>query len=714
MEWLTTLPVFCLLILTLLINTGEMIHGRLLHMGGVLFDDTNAGIQYSFLRATPTKPDCDPNASIDALVQKEMAAPAQDDGLGGLFSDKKDPAQVRASQQAALDICKEKFSQFANINKHITPQVKAYRTFEEAFFYLFHFGAQYRSFMLILMIAFAALATTLNRHHLTLRPPQSVLDYKVYFGATIIGNAIGAVSAVFFMISQKRSGIAMDPVTEAINIIWLFLFIGLTLISIVQSFKTPSDAKPGGSWLLAYLSIPLYAVMAVVAGSVFFLQGYYPGLLIYMGQLSDYSSLFLSLTLFIWIGMLLRQTRVVDMFLDIFRPWGFSPEVLTWIIMIFAALATAYTGASGIFILAAGSIIYHEVAGAGARKQYALAATAMSGSLGVVLRPCLLIILITAMNKEVTSDQLYGHGLYVFALSSTLFLVMSLLVREKGGPKYRLVAPRIALPAMARALVPPSPYVVIMVLVVLFYRYVLDTKLDEYTAANILPFVMLAVVFFDKIRREPAPAVPVTIAPGGNIPPAPVDRRSLPGNEHDDRRTGIERRVNFETAIRTATNETIGHIGALLLLMSLSMSLAGVVQRTGVMDVLPHHFPNIWLAMTFLVMVKVFIGMVMEPMGAMLLVSTTLAPIAYANGIDPVHFWMMVLTALELGYLLPPVALNQLLTRQVVSEEVMDAADAEVRHKSFYYRYERWLLPVMVISITLIIVAYLPLALYGK
>jgi len=712
LEWLTTLPVFCLLILTLLIGTGEMIHGQLLRVGERLFGAPDAGIQYSFLRADPAKPDCDKDANIDALVAKEMAAPAQDDGLGGLFSEAKNPESIKESMVAAQSLCKEKYAFYDNVNKHITPAVRAYRTFEEAFFYIFHFGTQYRSLILILMIAFAAIATTFNRHHLTLRPPQSVLDYRVYFAATIVGNLIGLVSAVFFLIGQRASGIAMDEVSLAINVTWLIVFSALTLISIVQAFNTPKDATPGGNLFHAYLAIPLYAVMAVVAGSVFFLQQYYGGLLIYMGQLSDYSALFLSLTLFIWIGMLLRQTRLVDMMLDIFRPWGFSPEVLTWIIMLFAALATAYTGASGIFILAAGSIIYYEVANAGARKQYALAATAMSGSLGVVLRPCLLIILITAMNKEVTSDQLYGHGLYVFAMTSTIFLVMSLLVREKNGPKYRLVPGRIAFPASARALVPVAPYVLIMVAVIAFYRYALDTALDEYTAAMILPYVMLAIVFFDKIRREPAPTVSHVPTPGGNVPPAPVERRAADASTTADRRSGKDRRVTFEMAIRTATNETIGHIGALLLLMSLSMSLAGVVGRTGLMEAFPHHFPNIWVAMTFLMMIKVFLGMVMEPMGAMLLVSTTLAPIAYANGIDPVHFWMMVLTALELGYLLPPVALNQLLTRQVVGEDVMNGADAEVRHKSFYYRYERWLLPVMVIAISLLIVAYVPLFFY--
>lgn len=716
MEWLTTLPVFLLLILTLLIGTGEMIHGQLLRMGESLFGDAPAGIQYSFLRADPTKPTCDKDTDIDVLVQREMAAPVVDDGLGGLFSDAKNPDAIRQSMTAAQGLCKDKYAFYDNVTKHTTPLVRAYRTFETAFFYVFHFGTQYRSLILIIMIAFAALATTINRHHLTLRPPQSVMDYRVYFGATIVANTIGTVTAVFYLLGNQASGIAMDPVTLAISVVWLVLFSALTLISIFQAFNSPKDATPGGNFFSAYMSIPLYAVMAVVAGSVFFGQQYYGGLLIYMGQLSDYSALFLSLTLFIWIGMLMKQTRLVDLLLDIFRPWGLSPEVLTWVIMLFAAVATAYTGASGIFILAAGAIIYYEVANAGARKQYALAATAMSGSLGVVLRPCLLIILITAMNKEVTSDQLYGHGVWVFFMTSTIFLIVSLLVRKKTDPKYRLVAAKIALPASARALVPAAPYMIIMIIVVMFYRYVLDTKLDEYTAAMILPYVMLAIVFFDKIRRMPEPEIAgVGVhTPGGQIPPAPIERRSAEAAPTVDRRSGSDRRVTFEYAIRTATNETISHIGALLLLMALSMSLAGVVERTGLMHSFPHTFPNIWVAMTVLVLVKVFIGMVMEPMGAMLLVSTTLAPIAYANGIDPVHFWMMVLTALELGYLLPPVALNQLLTRQVVGEEVMHAADHEAKDMSFYYRYERWLLPVIVISVSLVIVAYGPLLLYGK
>ena len=101
------------------------------------------------------------------------------------------------------------------------------------------------------------------------------------------------------------------------------------------------------------------------------------------------------------------------------------------------------------------------------------------------------------------------------------------------------------------------------------------------------------------------------------------------------------------------------------------------------------------------------IGMILV---TVLLVSGTLAPVAYANNVDPVHFWMMVLVAFELGYLLPPVALNQLLTRQVIGEAEVNTADGEVRHLGFYRRYERWILPLVVMAMGLLIVSFGPLA----
>ena len=173
-----------------------------------------------------------------------------------------------------------------------------------------------------------------------------------------------------------------------------------------------------------------------------------------------------------------------------------------------------------------------------------------------------------------------------------------------------------------------------------------------------------------------------------------------------------ERAPKFEGAIRNATTDTTVHIGALLMLMSLGMAVGGVIEDSGIFDEVTERsdfFTSQWAAMGALVCVLVLIGMVMDPFGAIVLVSGTIAQAAYKQGIDPLHFWMITLVAFELGYLSPPVAVNHLLTRQVVGEDEIERAKEEVKGKGFWLRHERYLLPLTVMAISLVIVAFGPL-----
>ena len=679
-EWFSSLPVLALLLLTLVIGTGEMLHGQLLRMGERMFGAPTTNVQYFMLRADPVRPACDPNRDVDAAVQAKLNAPVSDDPLDMLFADAvQDPEAIRSSLEAAKALCVEKNDIYERVVDHITPKLKAFRAVETGFFGIFKFGTENRSLILLAMFSIAAITTTLSIHHINLRPPKTQRDFFVYNMAMVIANSILAFTSWFYYNKVLlASGIPVDK--PLVNYIFIGLFSVLAIISAVRVVRPPKDAPAGGNFGMSLLTIPLFAFMAMTSASVFFAEQHWAGIAIYLGQLLEYSGIFLNLALYIWAGMLLKQTRVVTLFLDIVRPWKLSPEALTWVILLAAAVPTAYTGASGIFVIAAGAIVYKEVYSAGGRRQMALAAAAMSGSMGVVLRPCLLIVLIAALNKQVTTNELYGWGVGVFMVTSTLFLLFAMMVKEDSTGRERAVFST-ALRDSARALVPVSPYIVITLLVVYGYKYLLDAQLDEFTAPVMLPVIMLFIVIFDKIRREPkAQAVQVN-------PEA-------------------ERRLSLEQAVRFATNETIGHIGALIMLMALSVSVGGVIEHSGIMASVPADLGNIWLTLTILMFMMVFIGMIMDPFGAVILVSATVAPIAYSNGINPVHFWMVVLAAFELGYLSPPVALNQLLTRMVVGEEEMDAADAEVRHKSFYYRYERWILPVVVMFTGLLIVVY--------
>jgi len=173
----------------------------------------------------------------------------------------------------------------------------------------------------------------------------------------------------------------------------------------------------------------------------------------------------------------------------------------------------------------------------------------------------------------------------------------------------------------------------------------------------------------------------------------------------------MHREKGIESSLRVSTMETVEHLGGYLFLILLSQAAGGVIERSGIIHYAPDVFDSAWTAMAFMSIALVVLGMFMEPLGAIFLVSGTLAPLAYKSGIDPVHFWMMVLVAFELGYLMPPVALNQLLARQAVGDALIEASDEEASHqRSFYRRYERWILPCAVMTVGLILVSFGPLA----
>ena len=216
--------------------------------------------------------------------------------------------------------------------------------------------------------------------------------------------------------------------------------------------------------------------------------------------------------------------------------------------------------------------------------------------------------------------------------------------------------------------------------------------------------MMLVVLVFDKKMLARAKAGQNFAAVGAAAVQPPM--KTI---EHVQPAYVAERKEGAAAAVHAATTETVEHVGAYISLMLFTQLVGGMVERSEIMTMAPQHFPNVWLAMTFLVVAKVILGMVMEPLGAIILVSSTLAPMAYANGIEPVHFWMMVLVAFELGYLLPPVAINQLMLRQVVGEAEIDRVTAEVKNASFKRRMERWILPLIVMSIGLLLVTYTPL-----
>lgn len=688
-EWLVSLPTFFILLTVIFLGSGEYLHSQLLKFGESQWD------QYFILRGDIPDPDCNPNPDIEAETNRLVseAQASQADELD-LFQEEVNPDAIRQSVVRSAELCQEKWSIAKQNQERVTDDVRFFRAIETGVAKLITFVGQYKQLMLCALIIVCAAWTTLTRHHIGLRPVETKTDYYLATSLQLVAHLMLMFSEIAYRNAEIK---AMEEGVQVqfffLHAWWITGFAVLALISVWQLVNPPKDLREGGGIGHAILSIPLYTFMAVSASIQFWVvpaiellatgevqqAPYYQGIGVYLSQMMELSGMFLSLALYIWIGMLLKQTRVVELFFDLLRPWKLSPELMCFVVLVIAASPTAYTGASGIFVIAAGAVIYQELMRSGARPQLALASTAMSGSMGVVLAPCLLVVIIAALNGDVTTGEMYHYGFFIYLMTAMLFFLVAQATRREPA---RIAPVREALPLTLKAIVPLLPYIAIIAAVILFFKYALNQNLDEFSAPYILPFVLLVIVIYDKMTRKEDPA---------HSPAA-------------------ERRRPIEIAFREATNETTTHIGALLMLMALSVSIGGTIERSHVMDLFP-HVDSIWGTMTILVVVMVIIGMIMDPYGAVILVNATIAQVAFEAGIHPLHFWMFALMSFELGYLTPPVALNHLLTRHIVGEKAIQLAVADgQRYGSFWYRHEKYLLPVTIMFIGLMVVAYGPLA----
>jgi len=671
-----TIPVAVVLLAAIGFSMSAYLHSQLLSLGQTVWDN------YGLIRHDIPKPDCNPDPNIQAQVQQQVQAAQQSQSDSLLAPRKPDRQAIRQSLLAQRAQCRQDLQAYrASRALRHSFALQAFAAIEGAVGEVTVTGLNAQRYLLVLVILMCAWMATVVRGHVALRTPGTRLDCRVSAVLQLLANVMLLASAWQWRIVSSAAGAEMPP---GLHLIWITGFGVLSLISLYQVARLPDEAAAGGEMRHALLAVPLYTWMALVAGGYFlWVESYPSGLAVQLLKMVKQADLYLNVALYVWAGMLIKQTRLTHLLFDVVRPWRLAPELITVVVVFAAAVPTAITGASGILLVAVGAIIYGEIRMSGARRQLAFAATAMSGSMGVVLSPCLMVVIIAALNKQVTTAQLYGWGGYVFLLTSAIFASVVLLTRRNA---LSCAPPREALPASVRALRPLLPYVVIGVLVYVFFALALEQPFNEFTAPTILPVALLVMLWYD--RRGARRAVP---------------------RERADGQTGD----GFWSRVREATAESTMHIGALLMLMALSVAVGGIVERSGVMGLFPATFGSLWLAMAALLVILVLIGMFMDPYGAIILVSATIATIAYRNGIDPVHFWMVVLVAFELGYLTPPVALNQLLTRQVVGEQELRLALANEREcRTFWGRHEQILMPISVLATALLLVAFVPLLFY--
>ena len=168
----------------------------------------------------------------------------------------------------------------------------------------------------------------------------------------------------------------------------------------------------------------------------------------------------------------------------------------------------------------------------------------------------------------------------------------------------------------------------------------------------------------------------------------------------------ILERVGATHVVRpeSAMGERVAHMvtGAMIDYIEFDdgFSIARTRAPKEMVQVLAGYVQDRWLMMVGINILLLIVGCLMDVGSAILILAPLLEPLAVAKGFDPIHFGIIMIANLEIGYLTPPVGLNLIV--------------AMAAFKESFGRIVKAALPFVAIMLVWlgIIVVYPPLVLY--
>jgi tripartite ATP-independent transporter DctM subunit len=109
-------------------------------------------------------------------------------------------------------------------------------------------------------------------------------------------------------------------------------------------------------------------------------------------------------------------------------------------------------------------------------------------------------------------------------------------------------------------------------------------------------------------------------------------------------------------------NESAQIIGGVLLILGMALALTNYLIDAGIPDAaiewVQAVIPNKAVFLLALTVFLLFAGALMEIFAAIVVLVPLLLPVAISYGIDPIHFGIIFLAAMEMGFLCPPAGMN--------------------------------------------------------
>lgn len=365
------------------------------------------------------------------------------------------------------------------------------------------------------------------------------------------------------------------------------------------------------------LGAPLFAIFAAFA-----MQAYQVAdldMAIVVSELARLATMPLlrALPLFALAGYILAGSKASARLLRISRAaFGWLPGGLALVCIVLCTLLTAFTGASGVTIVALGGLLLPALVADGYRERFALGLVTSGGNVGVLFVPSLPLILYAIIanpiSSEVTIDALFRAGV----LPGLLCLGVLGGYSAFAASRQRVARTRFSGRELLKAL------------------WAAKWEVP-------LPFVVLGGVYSGKLAVSEAAVFTAAYTLVVEVL--------------------IYREISWR-ALTRIVRESVVLVGGVLLILGMGMAITNfLVDQEVPSRILDYVSGHIHDKLLFLVALNIFllmVGCVMDIYTAIVVIVPLLAPLALQFGIHPVHLAVIFLTNLAIGYSTPPVGMN--------------------------------------------------------
>ena len=320
-----------------------------------------------------------------------------------------------------------------------------------------------------------------------------------------------------------------------------------------------------------------------------------------------------ALPLFTFAGYILSNTRTPDRVVNLAKAFfGWMPGNLGIVAILTSALFTAFTGATGITIVAIGGLLYPILIRAKYPERFSLGLITTCGSVGLLFAPSLPIIAYGVIAMA-DINSLFLAGVFPGLL---LIVILSGYAMIAGGKEAWLTREKTTLKQMIAA-VNDAKYEIPLPFIVLIGIYGGILSASEASAITVVYVLIVEFLIYKDIPIKDLPKV--------------IKESSLLA-------------------------------GAILIIITMGLGVTNFMVEQRVPDLIVEHMSQvIHSKIVFLLVLNVFlllVGCLMDIFSAIIIVVPLIVPVATAYGVDPVHLGIIFLTNLEIGYITPPVGLN--------------------------------------------------------